>query len=155
MWPSPALSLVLVLSLKTCLCLCFSEVMTCAKNSLLGLCQFFSLLFLFPFLPYQTNGYEEDVYGSSQSRKSSRVSRLFILLENVLLYLIGLKVIIKFFSVVKQAFPVWHIVGFAVCQMWRCSNKLFGKKKKIRPWVGREVSEFGTSRTWKPELLNL
>nr|XP_047914465.1 leucine-rich repeat flightless-interacting protein 1 [Anser cygnoides] len=46
------------------------------KNLALGSASVFSF-FPFPFFPRQTNGYEEDVYGSSQSRKSSRPSLLY------------------------------------------------------------------------------
>lgn len=34
----------------------------------------------------------------------------------LLLHLMGLKLISKFFLAVKQVFPVLHVVGFGVCQ---------------------------------------
>lgn len=127
------------------------------KNLALGSASVFSSLFFpFPFFPRQTNGYEEDAYGSSQSRKSSRVSSWFMLLYNLSRCLMGLNLISKFFSVVKQVLPVLRVAAFAIAGTEVQQEAVLKiKTSKIRPWVGREASEFGTNRTWKLALPNL
>lgn len=59
----------------------------------------------------------------------------------LLLHLMGLKLISKFFSAAKQVFPVLHVVGLEFVRQWRCAARrcLGYKKSKIRPGVGREV----------------
>lgn len=61
----------------------------------------------------------------------------------------GLKLISKFISVVKQVFPALHVVGFTACQTWRCSKKI-----KLGHELEGEVSEIDKDRSWKPQMLN-